>query len=464
MERSLLPGQRLPRAAGKEAALDDPRISRMYARLLGRHLTSLPRRVLRWIATHPSQASLLLIVVLLAAGGLALRERGRGHLSKLKSELQAQTPVEAPQPPQPGGQDPIVLQRSQMAGSTMPEFLSATLLPGRGMNTLQITAYLPDKGEVQLLASPTLDEAAKRLTGTGDDAGGAASLELGGAIELPWAGALPGVRVPEKDAVQASWHGHMLNLPMAQTTSRETTAVAYGGLLMGERASTVSSNVMPDGGESQAHYTAGSFGGRWPSKTDVTVTVLLSGRAVEIHVVAHNSGSEPEPIGIGWRPRFAVISEDRSQVRLHIPSSVRIERRDGSGLPTGRLLPVNGTAFDFTAREGTPLRTLDLEDTFVHLRPALLDIGPMLELRDPKSNYGLRLTAMTPTIRALRVESRPQTNVITVDPRFNYDDPFGREWSTEEDTGMVVLEPGKTTQWRIRLELFPLANTAATGL
>lgn len=438
----------------------------MYARLLGRHLSTLPGRTLQWFATHRSEASLLLLVLLLAGGGVAIRERGRGHLSRLKSELKPQRPAEPPTPPQPGGQDPIVLQRSQMAGSTMPEFLSATLLPGRGMNTLQITAYLPDKGVVELLASPTVEEANRRLTAAEDDRAGAGSLQLGGALELPWAGALPGVRVGERDTVQASWHGHMLSLPAASPSAAGSSAgaVADGGLLLAERATTMSSNVMPDGGESQATYAAENFGGRWPSKTDVRVTVLLSGRAVEIHVVVRNSGTEPEPIGIGWRPRFAVLSMDRSQVRLHLPSSVRIERKAGSELPTGRLLPVNGTPYDFSAREGTPLRGLDLADTFVHLRPALLDLGPMVELRDPKSNYGLRLTAMTPTIRAMRVESRPQSNVITVDPRFNYDDPFGREWGADEDTGMVVLEPGKSTQWRIRLELFPLLNETAPGL
>ncbi len=406
---------------------------------------------------------MLLVVLLVTGGAVAVRERGRGHLSKLKSELKPQKPVEPPPAPQPGGQDPIVLQRSQMAGSTVPEFLSATLLPGRGMNTLQITAYLPDKGEVQLLASPTLEQATQQLTGKGDDTAGRGSLQIGGALELPWAGALPGTHSADGDVVQATWRGHALNLP-ADPGSGPSAMFSDGGLLLGQQASAMTSNVMPDGGESQATYATGNFGGRWPSKTDVTVTVLLSGRAVEIHVVAHNSGTEPEPVGIGWRPHFAIVSGDRSQVRLHIPSSVRIERRGGSDLPTGHLLPVSGTPLDFNAREGTPLHSLNLGDTFVHLRPALLDLGPMVELRDPKSNYGLRLTAMTPTIRALRVESRPQSNTIMIDPRFNFDDPFGREWSADEDTGMVVLEPGKTTQWRIRLELFPLSNNEAPSL
>ena len=438
----------------------------MYAHLFRQQIATLPGRVAQWIATHIAAATLLLIVALVAGVSLALRERGRGHLSRLRSELKTQQPVEPPPPPRPGGQEAIVLQRSQMAGSTMPEFLSATLLPGRGMNTLQITAFLPDKGEVELLASPTVEEAAKLLGGAPQEGVGAAegpagaqSLELGGAIELPWAGTLAAGRSTEKNAVLQTWHTHAFTLPVS--SSADGAAVADAGLLLGRGAAAVSSNVMPDGGEAKASYTAGNFDGRWLSKTDVTITVLLSGRAVEIRVAARNTGAEPEPIGIGWRPRFAVLSGDRSQVLLHLPASEHIESRPISGMPSGRLLPVVGTPLDFTPHDGVALRSLRLNDTFVHLRPALLDLGPMVELRDPKSNYGLRITAMTPSIRAVRIESAPGSNVIVIDPRFNFDDPFGREWTPGEDTGMVTLDPGKTAQWRIRLELFPLVRPLA---
>src|SRR5487761_1791876 len=40
-----------------------------------------------------------------------------------------------------GGQKVIVLRRSRTGDGTHPEFLSVTLLPGRGMNVLQITAW-----------------------------------------------------------------------------------------------------------------------------------------------------------------------------------------------------------------------------------------------------------------------------------------------------------------------------------
>ena len=86
-------------------------------------------------------------------------EHRLGQFAQLKKEL-GKRPVHDVTV-RPGGQDVVQLQRSQMLGGNGPEFLSATLLPGRGMNLLQITAYLPQKGEVNLLASPTLEEAAQ---------------------------------------------------------------------------------------------------------------------------------------------------------------------------------------------------------------------------------------------------------------------------------------------------------------
>jgi hypothetical protein len=56
----------------------------------------------------------------------------------------------------------------------------------------------------------------------------------------------------------------------------------------------------------------------------------------------------------------------------------------------------------------------------------------------------------------MRLEAPLNGNFVAIAPQFNYDDPFGREWSKEADTGMVVLQPGQSTQWKVRLELFAL--------
>ena len=437
----------------------------MYANLYRRRLRAIPGRVAGWVSGHSALLAALLVLLLVAGAVIAVREKGHGHLSRLKSELQAQRPAEPPPPILPGGQEAIVLQRTRMAGSTMPEFLSATLLPGRGMNVLQITAYLPDTGEVKLLDSPELEEFAKQLTAAGEGAGvkPAPSADPGAPLELPWAGRIAGARTAEGTTVAALWHGHNLILPANDRTRGQATA-SSGGLLFQQSAFRSSSNVMPDGGEAQATYHTDRFEDRWPSSTDVVTTVLLSGRVLEIRVVAHNVGPVAEPMGIGWHPRFAILSGDRSQVTLHLPSSLRVETQAATGLPTGQLQPVTGTAYDFTGRDGVPLRSLALDESFARLRPALLDIGPTLELRDPKSNYGLRMTMMTPSIRAIHIQSAGGSNSIVIDPQTNLPDPLGREWTSTDDPGITVLEPGKTLQWRVRLELFTLAAPLPPGL
>jgi aldose 1-epimerase len=135
-----------------------------------------------------------------------------------------------------------------------------------------------------------------------------------------------------------------------------------------------------------------------------------------------------------------------------------------TGQLSGRLLPVEGTEYDFTAREGAQLGALNLDDSFVHLRTGLMEDGPVAELRDPENDYGLRLIAMSPTIKAMRVYAPLDGSFISIEPQFNFDDPFGHEWVREEDTGMVVLQPGQTTQWKMRMEIFALSSTESGRL
>ncbi len=415
--------------------------------MIGQRLAKLRAGAWQAAVMRSGMLTALLLGVVLAGLMFAMRERGRGRLAQLKREL-ATKPVAKPVViPKPGGQDPVVLQRSAMSGGTMPEFLTATLLPGRGMDLLQITAYLPDKGEVKLLASEPLEQAEKMLVGSGADEGGRGTLMLGGALEVPWANRLGGTAMPDGRGITTIWHGRALSLPGAA-----------GGLLAPVASTTVKTSVMPDGGDLQAEYDAGSFDDAWPSKTTVRTTVLLSSRAIEIKVVAQNTGTEPEPMGIGWLPRFAIPSGDRGSAMLRLPNADRVElRKDHGQLPTGRVLPVTGTEYDFTGQHGAKLGTRGIDASFVNLKPGVLDNGPVVELRDPTSGYGLRLTALSPSIRSIAVHAPANEPWVSIDPGTNYDDPLGREWAKSEDTGMVVLQPGESMQWRVRLELFPLS-------
>jgi aldose 1-epimerase len=64
----------------------------------------------------------------------------------------------------------------------------------------------------------------------------------------------------------------------------------------------------------------------------------------------------------------------------------------------------------------------------------------------------------------MRVYAPLDGSFISIEPQSNYDDPFGRQWSRNEDTGMVVLQPGESTQWKIRLEIFSLTSNQTEHL
>jgi aldose 1-epimerase len=427
----------------------------MYLGMVKRWFSSLFHKIWHRNLMRSGMVTGLILALLVLGLGIAYRERGRGHLHKLESKIVTER-QEAPVV-RPGGKEPIVLTRTRLAGGSQPEFVSVTMLPGRGMNVLQIAAYLPDKGEMNLLASPSVEDAERAMTGQDADASGGASLTMGGAFEAPWAGLIGGV--PSQGRVATGWRGHAMSLPAAGTGA--AASVARGGLLLSAPTESTDTAAMPDGGQARATFKTEDFGAHWPSKTDLSMTVLLSSQSIEFTVVAHNVGDVAEPIGIGWRPRFA-IRGDRGQLRLRLPGQMRAEVRDRqSGLPSGTLLPVAGTPYDFTANGGESLGKIDLDDIFVQLRRELLDNGPVAELNDPANNYGLRLTALSSTIKAFRVHAPADADFVSIEPQFNYDDPFGREWGKDADTGMVVLQPGQSTQWKVRLELVSLTGGPA---
>jgi aldose 1-epimerase len=433
----------------------------MYAALVARRFEELRRSAWRLAVMRSGLLIMMTVAVMLVVLAFGWRAHTQGRFGRLKAELKHDSSAAYQPVTRPGGQDPIVLGRIPPVDGAGPEFLSATLLPGRGMNVLQIKAYVPNKGEVDILDSQPVEEASQLLDGNGADTAGGASLTMGGAVEVPWANRMSGIASPGGASILTIWRGHPLTLPLNMQDSSGSPS-AGGGLLLRRAADSVKNTVMPDGGEAEATFKAGNFDGHWISRTEVTTSVQLSSRAIEVMVLARNAGNQAMPIGIGWHPRFAVRSKHREQVALRLPNGLRAEVADRrSGLPSGRLIPVAGTQYDFTAGNGSALGKLSLDDCFVHLRPGLLDSGPIAELRDPEAGYGLRLTAMTPTIKAFRVHAPADANFVTIEPQSNYDDPFGHEWPKDEDTGMVVLQPGASVRWMVRLEIFSLTADSA---
>jgi aldose 1-epimerase len=350
-----------------------------------------------------------------------------------------------------GGEPVVILRRPASSDSSKPEFLEATVLPGRSMAVLQIKAFLPGKGEISLLNSPPLPEAAQLID---SDKFGNQIFKIGGAILLPFANRIRGKLSPAGETITATVAGKTVTLP-ANWSGTEPGAEKHAihGLMLNSKFQNVAQQNGANESNVSADLHAGNFGGHWLSDTDVKVETALTNSAFEMTVTATNVGHVPLPMGIGWHPYFVLPSGDRKQARLHLPGEIRaVMNNYDDSFTTGKRVPVKNTPYDFTAPGGRELGTQYLDDNFSDLiRNA--DGSTVSEIIDPAANYGLRLITLSPKIKSIQVYAPPQKNFVAIEPQFNLPDPYNKNWGNI-DTGMVLLQPGQSVSWRVRLQLF----------
>ncbi|MFL6194141.1 MAG: aldose 1-epimerase [Thermoanaerobaculia bacterium] len=356
-----------------------------------------------------------------------------------------------PESPTAGGLPVVTLERPRTSGPDRPAFLSAQVLPGRGMTTLQLTAHLPGRGAADLLVSPSLEEAPAFFGRPGETFPGNASYLVGGAILLPFANRIRGSLSDDRKTIEADLPGGKVRLP-ANAGGRRPGAEQYAmhGLLLDARPDEIDRE--PD--RVVATYRCGDFDHQWPSATEVVIENVLRDDSFTLNVTARNTGAEPLPMGIGWHPYFALPSGHRQQARLRLPARRRTLVNDyDEVLPTGEVVPLAGTPYDFSAPGGKPLGDLYLDDCFVDLeRTAGGDV--VAEVIDPEAFYGLRVIGASPHIQAIQVYGPPDKGFIVLEPQFNRADPFGARWGSGVDTGMVTVPPGGSVAYSARLELF----------
>jgi aldose 1-epimerase len=396
-------------------------------------------------------------VIILAAAALVARTSvALGPAQSSQSGGAAPLPAVTPQEAQQisiGGEAPVVLTRPRSLDASKPQFLQVVVLPGMGMNLLQIEAYLPGKGDIQLLSTLDLPSAKAFLEANNDEFGNNA-FKIGAAMLLPYAGPTRGRLSPDGKTITAVIDGHHLFLPAnwrGPKTGAE--AVAMNGLILTSKFQNVRVHNGPRESTVFGLLRAGNFGGHWLSETDLNIGMTLKDDSLGVYVIAKNVGAQEDPIAIGFRPYFEIPSGDREQVRLHLPADMRAPVNNYDDVfPTGRIVSVKGTAYDFTAPEGRALGSLFMDDCFTNLDHDQ-DGSATIELTDPAAKYGLRIRALSPHIKAIQVYAPPDKNFITIDPRFTLDDPYRGIWHGQ-DTGIVYLQPGKSTMWHVRLELF----------
>jgi aldose 1-epimerase len=352
-----------------------------------------------------------------------------------------------------GGEPVVTLRRPEVSDRSKPQFLDACILPGRGMAVLQIKAYLPGKGEIELLNSPPLPEA-ERLLHQRDDEFGNQIFKFGGAILLPFANRIRGKVSADGKTMTVTVSGKAVTLP-ANWSGNNPGAEKHAihGLMRQSQFQDVSAHNGRDNSTISAVLRAGNFDGHWLSDTDVKVETTLSHDAFEMTVTAKNVGHQPLPMGIGWHPYFVLPSGDRRQVRLLLPSQTRaVMNNYDDSFTTGQRVSVKGTPYDFSAPAGRALGTQYLDDNFSNLSYNA-EGRTVSEIIDPAAKYGLRLITLSPQIKSIQVYAPPQKNFVAIEPQFNLPDPYNQDWGSA-DTGMVLLQPGESVAWRVRLELF----------
>jgi len=348
----------------------------------------------------------------------------------------------------------ITLERPRPVDTSGPAFLSAQVLPGRGMMTLQIRALLPQTGETDLLYAPSPEGAREVLESGPEGFPGNPSYLVGGAILLPYANRIRGSLSPDGKTIQTKILGKTVHLP-ANAGGRRPGAERYAmhGLVLDSPMDEVRRRTSDEEDAVVAFLQAGDFGGRWPSAAEITFENILRSDSFTLMIKVRNVGGETLPMGIGWHPYFALPSGRRNQARIHVPARQRVVVNDyDEVLPTGEVVPVAGTPYDFSMPGGKPLDGTYLDDCFVDLQTT--DGRVVAEVVDPQAAYGLRVVTASPPTRAFQVYGPPDKEFVVLEPQLNWADPFGAQWGPEVDTGMARLEPGESVVYSARLELF----------
>ncbi len=347
----------------------------------------------------------------------------------------------------------VVLHRPRSADKTKPQFLEATILPGCGMAVLQIKAYIPGKGEINLLNAPPLPEAEQMLDKSDDEFGNQV-FKFGGAILLPFANRIRGKISADGKTITATVAGKTVTLP-ANWSGNNPGAEKHAihGLMRRSKFQDVVQQHGLNESTVSAILHAANFAGHWLSDTDVTVEAVLRNDAFDMTVTAKNVGHALLPMGIGWHPYFVLPSGERQQVRLHLPSETRaVMNNYDDSFVTGKRVSVKGTPYDFSAAGGRPLGTQYLDDNYSDLIRGA-DGSTVSEIVDPAAKYGLKLTTLAPSIKSIQVYAPPTKNFVAIEPQFNLPDPYSKDWGNT-DTGMVLLKPGQSVDWRVQLGLF----------
>lgn len=99
----------------------------------------------------------------------------------------------------------------------------------------------------------------------------------------------------------------------------------------------------------------------FPFTLALTLEYRLDVDGLTVRTTARNEGGDPLPFGAGYHPYLSVATERIDDAELLVPAGASLEANERK-LPTGRLLPVQGSERDF--RQLRRIGSLELDTCF----------------------------------------------------------------------------------------------------
>lgn len=186
----------------------------------------------------------------------------------------------------------------------------------------------------------------------------------------------------------------------------------------------------------------------FPLRAEVTYTVTETGMTCAF--VAQNTGTTDAPVAAGFHPYFTVGSGLINADTLHVPFGATLEYNDNL-IPTGRVLPVPGTDFDFRQ----PRTVGDTIFNTCYLQPTRDSDGwTRIRLSDAADGRAVTV-ALDPSFNYVVLYSGDplpashRRRALAIEPMTCASDAFNHP-----DWGLAVLKPGEALSgtWKVTQE------------